>query len=164
MSGRPSRLFPLAVNALSFIDSFHPWKSAGAASLGFLAKEGRARPGGFVPSLSVGVGRMLRPSGLPWELLHSSDIVLQFFPSLLLGELVCLPVCLSVTFRLTMLLDTCLGIGLSHASSVCGQCIFLPCKTSQSSRTVLSQSMDDHTVDPANSQAVGMNAPSFRVI
>lgn len=35
---------------------------------------GRARPGGFVPSSSVGVGRMLRPSWLPWEPLHCSDI------------------------------------------------------------------------------------------
>lgn len=92
MSGRPGRLFPLAVNALSIIDSSHPWKSAGAASLGFLAKEGRARPGGFVPSLSVGVGRMLRPPGLSWELPHGSDIVFQVFPSLPLGEDVCLSV------------------------------------------------------------------------
>lgn len=58
---------------------------------------------------------MHRPPWLPWELLHCSDFVLQFFPSLQLGER--LPVCLFVhSPRLTMLPDTGLEITRSQAS------------------------------------------------
>lgn len=62
---------------------------------------------------------MRRPPWIPWELLHCSDFVLQFFPSLQLGECVCLSFCLSVHCpKLTMLPDTGLEITLSQASSV----------------------------------------------
>lgn len=64
-----------------------------------------------------------------------------------------------------MLLDTGLRIALSHASNVASAFYSLARNLrAQEAYLVLSQSVDYHTVHPANYQAVGMGAPSFRVI
>lgn len=64
----------------------------------------------------------------------------------------CLPVRLN-TLRLTMLLDTSLGIDLSHASNVASAFSSLARHLrAQEPYLVLSQSMGDHTVDPADTR------------
>lgn len=64
-----------------------------------------------------------------------------------------------------MLLDTGLGIALSHACNVASAFSSLARNfRAQEPYLVLSQAMDYHMVDSANYQAVGMGAPSFRVI
>lgn len=64
-----------------------------------------------------------------------------------------------------MLLDSDVGIDSSHASNVASAFSSLARNLrAQEPYLVLFQSVDDHTVDLANSQAVGLDAPSFRVI
>jgi hypothetical protein len=58
-----------------------------------------------------------------------------------------------------MLLDTGLGIDLSHASNVAGAfSSFARNFRAQKCYLVLSQPIDHHTVDPANYKTVGMGA------